>query len=259
MTVFGFSLSEIPSVLTPFTHNFPWGTYLLCVQTDCFLMEKFCLFKENFFPWHFYTKKKGTYFLEQGKALLFLLDSNGQQSVVELQEKELFSIEPATVHAVLAKEPCEFFLFSKEQSFSERKMISSQLFEDQSLKTKFKTASTFDFREKYWGSIENILSEEISAKRIFMKKNSQSSLEFHCQKTEAYYIQKGLLKVGLRIGRGKNISVTLSQGQSFRIIPGLMHMRMALEDTLIMEISTCDSDKDSFLVEDGKIYQHIEE
>ena len=37
-----------------------------------------------------------------------------------------------------------------------------------------------------------------------------------------------------------------------------MHMRMALEDTVIIEASTKDSDADSFLVEDGQTYRHIE-
>ena len=37
-----------------------------------------------------------------------------------------------------------------------------------------------------------------------------------------------------------------------------MHMRIALEDTVIIEFSTLDDDGDSHIVEDGKTYKHIE-
>jgi hypothetical protein len=35
-------------------------------------------------------------------------------------------------------------------------------------------------------------------------------------------------------------------------------MRIALEDTCIIEVSTADSDGDSHLVEDGQTYKHVE-
>ena len=38
-----------------------------------------------------------------------------------------------------------------------------------------------------------------------------------------------------------------------------MHMRMALEDTVIIEFSTLDDDSDSHIVEDGKKYVHVED
>ena len=37
-----------------------------------------------------------------------------------------------------------------------------------------------------------------------------------------------------------------------------MHMRMGLEDTVIIEVSTRDNDADSYLVEDGQTYSHID-
>ena len=64
--------------------------------------------------------------------------------------------------------------------------------------------------------------------------------------------------MGLRIGRAENHSIVMSPGDSFDVRPGLMHMRMALEDTVIVEVSTKDSDMDSFLVEDGQTYRHID-
>lgn len=114
--------------------------------------------------------------------------------------------------------------------------------------------------DKYWGYMDTLFDfENCTVKRIFMKKGSQSSLEFHCKKKEVYYIESGVLKVGLRVGRGQNRSVTVSEGEIFRIDPGLMHMRIALEDCVIIEISTIDDDSDSHIVEDGTKYIHKEE
>ena len=92
-----------------------------------------------------------------------------------------------------------------------------------------------------------------------MKKGTQGSMEFHTKKIESYYIDTGKLKLGLRIGRGQNKSLILNQGDVFHIQPGLMHMRMALEDTVIIEVSTKDDDGDSHLVFDGKTYKFEED
>ena len=113
--------------------------------------------------------------------------------------------------------------------------------------------------EKYWGYITTIFaSDDFSLKEVFMKANTQSSMEYHIKKDEFYYIQSGKLKVGMRIGRAKNKSVILKKGDVFHIPPGLMHMRIALEDTVIIEWSNKDEDTDSNIVEDGKIYKFVE-
>ena len=113
--------------------------------------------------------------------------------------------------------------------------------------------------KKYWGYITTIFaSDDFSLKEVFMKANTQSSMEYHIKKDEFYYIQSGKLKVGMRIGRAKNKSVILKKGDVFHIPPGLMHMRIALEDTVIIEWSNKDEDTDSNIVEDGKIYKFVE-
>ena len=114
--------------------------------------------------------------------------------------------------------------------------------------------------DKYWGDMKTLFENDThTVKRIFMKKGTQSSMEYHIAKQEAYYIESGILKVGTRIGRAKNTSVMLEQGDIFHIPVGFMHMRIALEDTVIIEFSTLDDDADSHLVEDGNTYKHIEE
>jgi mannose-6-phosphate isomerase-like protein (cupin superfamily) len=114
--------------------------------------------------------------------------------------------------------------------------------------------------EKYWGNMKTLFeNEQCSVKRIFMKKGTQSSMEYHIKKEESYYIEKGKLRVGTRIARARNTSFVLDKGDVFHIPVGFMHMRMALEDTVIIEFSTLDDDGDSHIVEDGKTYKHIDE
>ena len=110
-------------------------------------------------------------------------------------------------------------------------------------------------REKYWGQITTVVAEEdFTLKEIFMKGGTQSSMEYHIRKDENYYIQSGKLKVGIRLGRAENKSLILNKGDVFHIEPGVMHMRIALEDTIIIEWSNKDDDSDSNIVEDGKKY-----
>jgi len=114
--------------------------------------------------------------------------------------------------------------------------------------------------EKYWGNMKTLFeNDHYTVKRIFMKKNTQSSMEYHVKKEESYYIESGILKIGTRIGRAKNTSFLLKAGDIFHIPPGFMHMRIAVEDTVIIEFSTLDDDSDSHIVEDGKTYKHKED
>ena len=114
--------------------------------------------------------------------------------------------------------------------------------------------------DKYWGNMKTLFeNDQYTVKRIFMKKGTQSSMEYHIDKEESYYIESGKLKIGTRIGRAKNTSLILNENDVFNIPVGFMHMRIALEDTVIIEFSTLDNDGDSHVVEDGKTYKHLEE
>jgi len=116
-----------------------------------------------------------------------------------------------------------------------------------------------DSRERYWGNIKTLFANDnITVKIIEMKKGSQSSLEYHVIKDEYYYIYSGKLRLGSRIGRGKNTSILLDEGDVYHIPPGLMHMRIAMEDTVIIEWSNKDDDSDSIIVEDGRNFDFSE-
>lgn len=112
--------------------------------------------------------------------------------------------------------------------------------------------------ETYWGTIRTLINEpEYCMKSIWMWSNSQSSLEFHVDKKETYYIESGTLYVGIREGRAENKMIKLKHGDVFTIYPGQMHMRITKgEPCRITEVSTQDNKYDTYFVEDGKSYNH---
>jgi oxalate decarboxylase/phosphoglucose isomerase-like protein (cupin superfamily) len=115
----------------------------------------------------------------------------------------------------------------------------------------FAIGAPTDFRDKYWGNIQTMVNAEYTGKRLFFRKGQHSSLHFHCNKTETYFIHSGELFLRLRAGRGEDRFFTLHAGQTLFIPPGLMHQDGGAADTVIIEISTHDEDSDSFIVEDG--------
>ena len=106
--------------------------------------------------------------------------------------------------------------------------------------------------EKYWGDISTLYSNKNGAAKIInMKKDSQSSMEFHINKIESYFISKGFVNLGIRFGRAKQRIINLKKNHCFLMKPGTMHMRMAINDSQIIELSNKDSDNDSIIVHDG--------
>ena len=114
-------------------------------------------------------------------------------------------------------------------------------------------------QKKYWGNMVTLLkNKKGSVKIINMLKNTQSSMEFHINKKESYFICSGRLKLGLRYSRAKQKSLFLNKNDSFLMKPGTMHMRMSIKDTFILEMSSKDEDNDSIIVEDGLKYNFHE-
>ncbi len=112
------------------------------------------------------------------------------------------------------------------------------------------------YKKKYWGDIYDLLQNKNGAIKIInMKKNTQSSMEFHIHKKENYFLESGELDLGIRYSRGLNGIINLKKNNSFLMKPGTMHMRMAKKDCKIIEMSTKDHDNDSIIVHDGKNYK----
>lgn len=181
----------------------------------------------------------GVIFLEKGKLTI-----KKENDTIVLEKGKSVRIPEDFSYNISADEECLLYVFSGS---SEAKLD-------------LEPKETFGILDKYWGKIESIESNDnFAAKRIFMNKDGQSSLEYHCHKKEGYIIQSGKLKVGTRVGRAENKSIILEEGDVFVIPLGVMHMRIGMEDTIIIEISTKDDDADSHLVEDGQTYVHKEE
>jgi mannose-6-phosphate isomerase-like protein (cupin superfamily) len=205
------------------------------------------------------------YLVEEGKVLLRQKNRQGMTVSRMVKKGEVFRADPGVAHSFYGVEESVLYGFTSAQPLREvflveeseeaaqncRGILSSGKYEEGA-------GRTSDFREKYWGTIETVVSQDMAGKRIELRADSQSSLEFHCSKVETYYIHSGKVKVGLRIGRGENRSVIVAAGETFEVPPGLMHMRIGIEDSVIIEVSTRDDDRDSHLVEDGRTYQHIE-
>jgi len=191
--------------------------------------------------------KKGTNAGLKLRGVLFIESGDLKIDNQNLKKGNILRVNSNIIKELKAKKDSLVYLFSGNPIYPPSKL---------------RLRKTFDVREKYWGKIETIVNDDkinLSGKRIFMKKGRQSSLEYHVRKKEGYFLQSGKLKIGLRVGRAENKSVILNQGDSYVMYPGLMHMRIALEDSVIIEASTKDDDKDSHLVEDGKTYVHKED
>jgi mannose-6-phosphate isomerase-like protein (cupin superfamily) len=89
-------------------------------------------------------------------------------------------------------------------------------------------------KKKPWG-YERPVGEfrGLNLKELFFLQGKESSLHYHTKKDEIFYIISGRI----RLIYGKKDEV-LEPGQTIRIPPGMHHQFHALEDTLILEVST---------------------
>ena len=79
-----------------------------------------------------------------------------------------------------------------------------------------------------------------AGKVIFVKKRHRLSLQYHKNKDETIYIHKGKASIEIDDEKGYLASRTLLPGQSIRIVPCTRHRLEALEDTLLLEVSTAE-------------------
>lgn len=264
--IYGLTFEEVAKVNRPQEIKFKWGSNLVCVEREEYGLQRTILKKGGVQPLHFYLRTRGVYFVEKGEVFLRVKRKDGRSSIKRLIEGRIFHAPPGLPHGLCGvKESVVYFSslgIENNNHFDieteDEAVKNFNIIDQVSLKINLLAETTFDYHKKYWGSIETITSDDFSCKRIFLKQGSQSSLEFHCMKTETYFVQSGKLKLGLRLGRGENRSIIIDAGESFYIVPGLMHMRIGIEDCVIIEVSTRDSDTDSHLVEDGKTYVHLE-
>ncbi len=204
------------------------GTRTLVIDLPEYRLEMYSLGKGKKVAIHPKEHFETTFFVEKGSI---------EVSSIALSERGVISFGDGKNISVVAKEKSVVYVFSgpAEDTGTYGKLQKVQ-----------------DYRDKYWGEIETVVSKGgYSGKRMVVKKGKCASLEFHCKKLETYYVHSGKLLLRLRAGRGEDRFFDLPEGSVTVTPPGLMHQRGGLEDTVIIEIATKDDDSDSFLVEDG--------
>jgi len=243
---YGLTLDQVTATSRPEPARTPWGSVTRCTASPHYSLHQLEIAPGAAQPLAFYP----------GEHV---------ESAERVDAGRVIELPPFLVHGLASAAGATVYLFGRgaddglKSVLVETQASAEQAFAQLDVaKLPIGGRETTDRREKYWGLIETIQDGDTAGKRIFLNKGGQSSLEFHVHKHETYFIESGLLKIGLRVGRAENYSLLLRAGESYDIHPGLMHMRMAMEDTVIIEASTRDDDGDSYLVEDGQTYRHVE-
>jgi mannose-6-phosphate isomerase len=97
-----------------------------------------------------------------------------------------------------------------------------------------------DLGAREWGS-ESLLASltgMFTLKRLDMKAGTAGGLQYHRKKDEFAYLVSGRLLVKFDDGAGNLISRELESGSLVHIPPGAVHQEVALEDCVILEVST---------------------
>jgi mannose-6-phosphate isomerase-like protein (cupin superfamily) len=93
--------------------------------------------------------------------------------------------------------------------------------------------------EKPWGhEILFAVTEKYIGKILFIKKDHRLSLQYHEQKDETFYCLNGKGQLIIRNGD----ALPLAPGCSYRIKPTTIHRIEAIEDTILIEVSTPEID-----------------
>jgi mannose-6-phosphate isomerase-like protein (cupin superfamily) len=97
--------------------------------------------------------------------------------------------------------------------------------------------------EKPWGhEIIFGLTDRYCGKLLFVKKGEQLSLQFHRQKDEIVYLHEGRIEMEIGDPGGALDIEVVGPGRAFHLRPGVVHRWRALEDSLILEVSTPELD-----------------
>jgi mannose-6-phosphate isomerase len=94
--------------------------------------------------------------------------------------------------------------------------------------------------EKPWGwELIWADADAYVGKVLFVRAGHSLSLQFHRQKDESWYVQDGRAQLEMgALGDAVIDSEVVGPGAAFRVPPGTVHRVKALEDTMILEVST---------------------
>lgn len=93
--------------------------------------------------------------------------------------------------------------------------------------------------EKPWGwELVWAETDAYVGKLLFVAAGQSLSLQYHRQKDEAWLVREGRARLELGTVDGPLEEVEIAPGDAFHYRPGTVHRVTALEDTLIVEVST---------------------
>ncbi len=96
---------------------------------------------------------------------------------------------------------------------------------------------------KPWGGEELLAHTDLYAlKRIHVKVGSRPSLQYHERKSESLYLLSGLMKIEIGDSSDSLVEDRLRPGETVDIPRGKVHRVTALEDSVIIEVSTPELD-----------------
>ena len=98
--------------------------------------------------------------------------------------------------------------------------------------------------EKPWGhELVWALTDAYAGKILAVNAGESLSLQFHREKDESWYVLEGRAEVELA-GPGEKATTmeVVTAGHAFHFAPGTVHRVRALEDTVILEVSTPELD-----------------
>lgn len=93
--------------------------------------------------------------------------------------------------------------------------------------------------DKPWGyELVWAEAEQYVGKLLFVRAGQALSLQYHEVKDESWLVQEGRASLELGGVGGELATVEIGPGDAFRYRPGTVHRVTAIEDTLILEVST---------------------
>ena len=75
-------------------------------------------------------------------------------------------------------------------------------------------------------------------KLLFVRAGESLSLQYHERKDESWLVQEGRARLALGVVGGELEELEILPGEAFHFRPGTVHRVTALEDTLVIEVST---------------------
>jgi mannose-6-phosphate isomerase-like protein (cupin superfamily) len=94
--------------------------------------------------------------------------------------------------------------------------------------------------DKPWGwELIWALTDRYCGKLLFVRAGESLSLQYHDAKDESWYVQEGRAELELSsVGDAVREQVEIRAGDCFRFRPQTVHRLRAIEDTLVIEVST---------------------